>query len=143
MAKLTNNKNNFTKRSQKLTDKVGGLGFEAKKLIDNRKERSFKFALTGSLDNEFCFKKMRPDHVKEFHKFIDEILSKRMTISQVDNSFLRTKGGVSEKEEVFGKTRDIIHYGKKSSQFRIHGYFNGEGYFVIYQIDPKHLKHKS
>jgi hypothetical protein len=64
-----------------------------------------------------------------------------MTISEVDKAFLRTKGPV-EKKEVYGKTRTIQHYEKKRTPFRIHGYFNSESYFVIYQIDPEHKKHK-
>ena len=142
MAKLTNKQNNAYKRPQRLTDKKEVDDTRSKNLVKNPKEKAFKFALTGSLDNEYCFKKLRPDHVKEFHRFIDGILSKRLTISQVDNLFLRTKGKVIAKEEIFGKERDIIHYGKKNSPFRIHGYLNDDGYLVICKIDPNHKVNK-
>lgn len=142
MAKLTNNYNNIDQFSQKLTNIEENYDIRSKKLVSSLKEKSFKFALTGSLDNEFCFKKLKPNHIKEFHKFIEEILSKRLTISQVDKLFLRTKGKVIEKAYIFGKERDIIHYGKNNSSFRIHGYLNDDGYFVICKIDPNHRVHK-
>lgn len=110
-------------------------------VLTNKKVQTFKFALTGSLDNKFCFKKLKESQIVQFHKFIDEILSKKMTISEVDKLFLRTRGPV-EKINIFGKTRTIQHYGKDNTKFRIHGYFNSESYFVIYQIDPGHKKHK-
>ena len=110
-------------------------------ILTDKNKQSFKFALTGSLDNNFCFKALNKAQLATFHKFIDEILSKQMTISEVDKAFLRTKGPV-EKKEVYGKIRTIQHYGKKRTPFRIHGYFNSESYFVIYQIDPEHKKHK-
>jgi hypothetical protein len=109
--------------------------------LTNRKDKKFKFAITGSLDNGFCFKKLKQNEIAEFHKFIDNILSKQLTITEVDKIFLRTKGEIISKEDVFGKKRDIQHYGKDNTKFRIHGYFNNDDYFVIYQIDPKHKKH--
>ncbi|MGV8957632.1 MAG6450 family protein [Lactococcus lactis] len=142
MAKLTNNYNDVDQVPQKLTNTGVNSDIRLKKLVSSWNEKSFKFALTGSLDNEFCFKKLKPNHIKEFHKFIDEILSKRLTISQVDKLFLRTKGKVIEKEQIFGKERDILHYGKNNSSFRIHGYLNDDGYFVICKIDPNHKVHK-
>lgn len=110
-------------------------------ILTDKNKQSFKFAMTGSLDNNFCFKKLNKEQLLNFHRFIDEILSNKMTISQVDKMFLRSRGPV-EKREVYGKIRTIQHYGKDMAPFRIHGYFNTESYFVIYQIDPGHKKHK-
>ena len=65
-----------------------------------------------------------------------------MTISQVESEFLRTKGKVSEREIIAGVEREIFHLGKNRNKFRIFGYYNEDGYFVIHRIDPKHQYHK-
>lgn len=141
MSKALVKVNKEKKASSPLTD-ISSRANKPQALI-KRRDKKFKFAMTGSLDNNFCFKKMKQKNIVDFHKFIDEILSKQMTITEVDKLFLRTKGKVIEKTNVFGELREIQHYGKDQTPFRIHGYFNNEDYFVIYQIDPGHKKHKA
>lgn len=136
-----NNNNNSSSNGATILTEVGSKEAVGRKLT-NRKDKKFKFAITGSLDNGFCFKKLKQNEIIEFHKFIENILSKQLSITEVDKLFLRTRGPVTSKEDVFGKKRDIQHYGKINTKFRIHGYFNNDDYFVIYQIDPKHKKHK-
>lgn len=141
MAQNLTDNNKISSNGATILTEVGSKEAAGRKLT-NRKDKKFKFAITGSLDNGFCFKKLKQNEITEFHKFIENILSKQLTITEVDELFLRTKGEVISKEDVFGKKRDIQHYGKNNTKFRIHGYFNNEDYFVIYQIDPKHKKHK-
>ena len=45
-------------------------------------------------------------------------------------------------QKIGGIEREVVHYGKDRNPFRVHGYFNNDGYFVIYKIDPSHNVHK-
>ncbi|MGY3725035.1 hypothetical protein SAMN05421767_1064 [Granulicatella balaenopterae] len=108
--------------------------------LTNRNEVPFKIALTGELANGFEFIDLNKS--KPFHDFIKKTVYKNLTVSKVENLFLRTKGKVKETEFVHGEERDIIHFGENKKAFRIFGYYNQDGYFVIYKIDPKHKTHK-
>lgn len=102
---------------------------------------SFKVAFEDDLHNDYCFKQLKGGAVKSFQNFLDETVYRGLTITQVDSLYLRTKGPVKEKCKVKGVERELVHYGKDRKPFRIHGYFNDKGYFVIYKIDPKHNVH--
>jgi hypothetical protein len=109
----------------------------------DKNQLKFKIALTGNLFNNYEFKDLKPEAVKVFHKFIDETVGKGLTITNAESKLLRTKGKPSFEELVNGKKRDIIHFGQGKTAFRIFGYYNDDGYFVICRIDPNHKFHKS
>ena len=108
----------------------------------NIDEAKFKIALECKLHNNYCFKKLKQSEIKGFHIFLEETVYKNLTITQVDKLYLRTKGDVLEEVEIDGEKRTIVHYGKDRKPFMVFGYYNYEGYFVIYRIDPKHNVHK-
>lgn len=104
----------------------------------------FKIGIQESLSKNFCFSDLnggRP--IKDWHRFIEETVGKKLTISEVDTMLLRTKGPVSDECEVHGIKRRILHYGKDRSSFRVHGYYNDDGYFIIHKIDPNHKVNKA
>jgi hypothetical protein len=110
----------------------------------DRKSMKFRFCIQECLDNKYCFKKMDKGSLKELDKFIAETAGKNLSITEVDKLFLRTKGRGSNYEEVEinGIKREVYHYGKDQNPFRVFGYYNEDGYLVIYRIDPKHKSHK-
>lgn len=98
-----------------------------------------------SLDNKYCFKSLDKASLKALDFFITQTVDKGLSITEVDNLFLRTKGQGPKYEEktINGVKRQVYHYGKDQKAFRIFGYYNEEGYLVIHRIDPKHKSHKS
>lgn len=104
----------------------------------SKDELRFKIAITGNLFNDYDFKKLKKESNKTFHTFLDETVGKQLSITSVESLFLKTKGKPSFKEVVNGKDRDVFHFGKKNTKFRIFGYYNDDGYFVICRIDPNH-----
>lgn len=100
----------------------------------------FKIAIDDCLENGYSFGKIKRQGLKDFDKFIKETIGKNLTISQVDESFLRIKGPVKSKEKIHGIEREVVHYGKDRKPFRMHGYYNENGYFVLTHIDPEHKK---
>lgn len=111
----------------------------------DRRSIPFKMCIQESLDNNYCFKCMDKASLRALDSFITETVDKRLSITEVDSLFLRTKGHGQNYEEITinGITRQVFHYGKNRNPFRIFGYYNEEGYLVIYRIDPKHKTHKS
>lgn len=105
----------------------------------NEKKHLFKIAICEPLDNGYCFKKLCKNSSKELQNFIDETIGKSLTVTKVDKLYLRKKGEV--KREING--RELIHYGKDRKKFRIFGYYNNDGYFVVVRIDPNHRTDKS
>lgn len=102
----------------------------------------FKIALEDYMHGSFNFSKMDSSGRKDLQTFLDKTVYKQLSISTVDELYLRMKGTVREKAEINGIYRDIVHYGFDRSLFRLHGYFNELNYFVIYKIDPKHKVHR-
>lgn len=125
---------------RKLTDKTTHDKPQTVRLT--KPEVSFKIALENKIDKGYCFSKLKEKHLKNFQEFLDQTVYKNLTISEVDKLFLRTKGKVKSVQNICGVKRDVVHYGKSRKPFRIHGYYNGDGYFVIYKIDPSHDVHK-
>lgn len=109
----------------------------------DKNQLKFKIALTGNLFNNYGFKDLKPEAIRAFHKFIDETVGKKLTITNAESKLLRTKGKPSYKELVNGKKRDIVHFGQGNTPFRVFGYYNDDGYFVICRIDPSHKFHKT
>ncbi|MBN2959205.1 MAG: hypothetical protein JTJ17_06050 [Streptococcus gordonii] len=124
---------------QNLTDKKRAPSKQGTRLTNSKNETPFKLAICEQLDNKFCFKNLTSEDIKSLHRFIDDTVGKSLTISKVDNLFLRTKGTVTQ--NING--RDVVHYGKNNNPFRIFGYYNQDGYFNITRIDPKHKTNKS
>lgn len=107
--------------------------------LTNIKSKNFKIAISEPLDNNFCFKSLKkPENIRKFQAFIDETIGKKLTISEVDKMYLRTKGEI--KQEING--REVVHYGKDRNPFRIFGYYNNDGYLIVTRIDPTHATHK-
>lgn len=102
----------------------------------------FKVCIQEPLHQKYCFKKLKKESLHAFEQFIGETVGKNLTISDVDNLFLRKKGPVKNKEIIQGIEREVVHYGKDRNPFRLHGYYNEDGYFVLHKIDPKHNVHK-
>lgn len=109
----------------------------------DKNQLKFKIALTGNLFNNYGFKDLKPEAIRAFHKFIDETVGKKLTITNAESKLLRTKGKPNFKELVNGKKRDIVHFGQGNTPFRVFGYYNDDGYFVICRIDPSHKFHKT
>lgn len=111
----------------------------------DRKQMSFKFCIQECLDRDFCFTNLSKGNLRSFENFIKETVEKNLSITEVDKLFLRTQGHGSKycEETIKGIKRQIFHYGKDRNPFRIHGYFNEDGYFVIHKIDPNHKVHRS
>lgn len=110
-------------------------------ILNRRKDIKFQIAITDQLEKDFCFKHLKGNHLKSFQRFLNETVNKRLSISQVDDMYLRKKGS-GETKEVNNKKFNLIHYGKDQKSFRIFGYYNPDDYFVITRIDPKHKTHK-
>ena len=126
-------------RGRRLTNK-NKSSQKGEKLV--KSDFEFKMAISTTLDNNYSFKQMNKKDLQKLDQFIKETVGKHLTISKVDELFLRTKGPVKSKEKIDGMQRDVVHYGKDRTPFRIHGFYNDDGYFVIYQIDTNHKKHK-
>lgn len=98
----------------------------------------FKIAITEKMDNGFEIKDLSANGCKAFQELINDTVYKGLTISVVDQLY-RRKDDKSMNDEEDGKK--IIHYGKDSKPFRLFGYYDKEGYFVITRIDPSHKTH--
>lgn len=57
------------------------------KLTQNSVDMPFSLTLKYPLENNYNFKKLKSEHLREFQSFLDKVSS--MTFSQVDNLFLR------------------------------------------------------
>lgn len=97
----------------------------------------FKIAIEVKLDNGFELKDMTQEHIKQFHRFICETVYKKLSVSEVDKLFLHKKGLSNATQIKYGNI-DLVHYGKDRNPFRIFGYYNTDGYFVICRIDGAH-----
>ena len=109
---------------KKLTNKNSASSSKGASLTALR-DVPFKFSISEQLDNNFAFKDLKAADIKALHNFIDITIGKKLTITQVDKLYLRTKGGVTQTIN----NKDVVHYGKDC---------NSENYFNITRIDPKH-----
>ena len=105
----------------------------------SKKNERFLLSIETKLENGYEIKDMDKDTVKELHHFVTETIEKKLSISQVDERYLRKKD--SDLDDA--NQKNIIHYGKDGSTFRLFGYYNDKSYFVITRIDGKHKTHKS
>lgn len=107
------------------------------------KDVLFKISLDTKLDNSYNFSKMNKKALRELDHFIEQTTHRNLTISEVENMFLRRKGNPFEEEIINGKKQKVIHLGKDKKSFRIFGFYDENGEFVVYRLDPRHKKHKS
>ena len=107
-----------------------------------KNELKFRVVFEVKLDNGYELKDMKEKHIQDFHRFLSDTVYKGLTISQVDNLFLR-KQGLSNALSIMSNGKELLHYGKASNSFRIFGYYNSDGYFVVCRIDGLHKVHKS
>lgn len=98
----------------------------------------FKIAIAHSLENRYCFKDLKREGLIAFNAFIEATVGRKLTISQVDKLFLRKRGDVKQTLSVQGVQKEVVHYGKDRTSFRIFGYYNSDGYFVLTHIDQNH-----
>lgn len=124
----------------------------------DRREIKFKIRLADKMPNRFDFKKLgNSKAAKDFQNFLDETIGKDLSITEVDELFLRRQGGVSESDRIFiskwekhgvrdlqcpfeDTEYEIYHYGKDRKPFRLFGFYEKD-YFVICAIDPAHKTH--
>lgn len=119
--------------------KLQNVSSSGKALDLKGKQAKFKLTFSEKLDNGFELKDMDNSTIKEFHRFVSDTIYKSLSISDVENLYLRDKD--SNLDE--GSIRNSIHLGKDRNKFRLFGYYNTDGYFVINRIDGKHKTHKS
>lgn len=131
----------------KLPNQKGSILTDAKTKVKGQPlarvtSNEFKMSLSLSLHHDYCFKGLKKEGLRKLDQFISETVDKGLTITQVDKLFLRNKGSIKSRETIKGVGRDIIHYGKDRDSFRVHGFYDDNGYFVLYKIDPSHKVHK-
>lgn len=105
------------------------------------REQTFLISIERQLERKFCFNELDVRSAKKLHNFIDETIGNGLSISAVDKSYLRTKGGRSEVRTINGVETEVFHYGKDRDSFRLFGYYN-RNYFVLLRIDCKHATHR-
>lgn len=110
--------------------------------LTNQEHRNkpFMISIEGSIENNYSFKKLKKENLSELEEFLSKTVYKNLNISDVDKLFLRTPDK-TDTVICHGAERQIQHYGKNGSAFRIHGYYH-HSHFVITRIDPKHKVHK-
>lgn len=101
----------------------------------------FKMAIETPIEKHYCFDKLHNNSGhKEFQRFIDETVGKNLTISMVDDQFGRSND-TTDKYKIGDVELQVFHYGKDRKAFRVHGYYNINGYFVILKLDTNHTVH--
>lgn len=112
------------------------------------KSKQFKIAFGTELENKYSFKTRKARNLAEgMHKFLECTIYKELTITEVDELYLRTKGEVKEKTKYDKNNKhnnqiEIQHYGFKRDAFRLFGFYDNNAYFNITKIDTDHKTHK-
>lgn len=111
--------------------------------LTNQKANLFQISISPSLEKKYNFSKLNNNKGnQEFQRFLNDTIMKRLTIVEVENQFLRTKGKPSSSEKIDGAVRDIFHFGKDRKALRVFGYYDENGYFLITALDTNHKKQK-
>lgn len=110
--------------------------------LERAKEALFRMCFTEKLTNNYEVKDMHERDNKAFQKFLEDTVYKKLTISQVDDLYLR-KQGLGDAPPVKYGDMELLHYGKANSSFRLFGYYNKDRYFVICRIDGQHKTHRT
>ena len=106
----------------------------------SRTQRPFRIVFEVKLDNGYEVKDMTKKHISEFHRFLSDTVYKGLSVLEVDKLYLR-KEGLSNAPLIMSNGKELCHYGKARNAFRIYGYYNADGYFVICRIDGGHETH--
>jgi len=111
--------------------------------LTNVQAQPFRISIERGLENKFQFGDMKQSDIKDFHRFVSETVGKSLSISQVDNMYLRKRGLKKDMtmQVIDGAEREVFHYGKDRHPFRLFGFYN-TGYFVLTKIDCTHATHK-
>lgn len=131
----------MSKKAHKLTNILDNKRVKSSGTRLDNSATKFKISIHHDLDIDFSFNNIQKNNGhKEFHNFICKTVGKNLTITQVNNLYLRTRGK--------GRTLRIgdaefleVHYGKDNSAFRIFGYHH-LGDFILTRIDTNHKTHK-
>lgn len=105
----------------------------------NGKEQPFRIVLSTKLENNYEFKDLKERDIKEFHHFLRETVYKKLSITTVERDWLRQKGDAPP--DFYQGGIEMIHLGKSASKFRLFGYYDINGCFVLCKIDPGHNTH--
>lgn len=122
---------------------IGKHTAKGKKLA-NLKSQKFKITFGTELENKFCFDKKKSKKVTDgLHKFLKETVYKDLSISTVNQKYLRTKGNPKEKIKYGTNSSqlEIQHYSFDNSPFRIFGFYDDKGYFNVIRLDIDHKTH--
>jgi len=141
LKKLTSSNNAKISSNHVLTDKNSVKPTSIYPLTsDVRSSRLFKIAITETLLQPYTFGKLKVEGIKGFGNFLSKTVGKNLTISNVESLFLRTSGpnGAKNEEKIHGHDETTYHFSNGSRNFRLHGYYNDDGYFCICRIDPNH-----
>lgn len=102
----------------------------------------FRIAIDHQLENGYQFKDMKQSNIKDFNRFVNETVGKKLSISETESMFRRNRGP-KESINIDGITKEIVHFGKDRTTFRIFGYYDDKDYFCIHRVDPNHTVHRS
>jgi len=105
-----------------------------------RRQLPFKLILEAQLDRHFSFKQLKTQDSRQFDLFLTKTIGRGLTITETETLFLRTMGphGAKHVEQYNDVDQDVIHFSNGTRDFRVHGYYNHLGYFVLVRIDPHH-----
>jgi len=105
-----------------------------------RRQLPFRMLLEVQLDRHFSFKQLKTQDSRQFDLFLNKTIGRGLTITETETLFLRTTGphGAKHVEQHNSVMQDVIHFSNGTRDFRIHGYYNYLGYFVLVRIDPHH-----
>ena len=101
----------------------------------------FRISIETELANGYEIKDMTKENANDLHRFVTETVYKKLTVLEVDRLYLR-KEGMSDAPPTLYKDKELLHYGKARTTFRLFGYYNQDGYFVLCRIDGGHQTHK-
>lgn len=97
------------------------------------KSKTFYVLLGNELNSEYSFYKIESGHSKALFSFFSKTVGKVQ--QYVDSTFKRP----TDKNDRHNN-KQVEHY-RVNDKFRIHGYYNDKGYFVLLKIDPSHKVH--
>ncbi|GAB7568121.1 MAG6450 family protein [Gemella bergeri] len=130
----------MSKKIERLTNVTVDKSLTMGSRLDS-KTTKFKITIQHNLNNNFSFNIINKNNGhKEFHKFICNTVGKKLSISEVNRLYLRTRGK-NKIIEIEGVEFEEVHYGRDQSAFRIFGYHHG-GEFILTRIDTNHKSHK-
>ncbi|MFC6179817.1 MAG6450 family protein [Lactiplantibacillus daowaiensis] len=106
----------------------------------HNREQQFKLAIETTLDHNFDFKHLKTQDSRQFNLFITKTVGRELSVTAVKPLFLRTGGprGAKNIELINGVPCSVMHFSDGTRDFRIHGYYNMQGYLVVVRIDAHH-----